>query len=47
MPSSNRSGLLPTNLDLVEINEAFVVVALASARRLGLDLERVDVDGSS
>ncbi len=40
-----REGWQTTDLDLVEINEAFAVVVAVSARRLGLDLARVNVDG--
>ena len=32
-----REGIAPTDLDLVEINEAFAAVGLASAKELGLD----------
>jgi acetyl-CoA C-acetyltransferase len=42
-----KQGLTPTDLDLVEINEAFAVVALASARRLGLDPDKVNVNGGA
>ena len=37
----------PTELDLVEINEAFAAVGVASTRRLGLDPTRVNVDGGA
>jgi acetyl-CoA C-acetyltransferase len=42
-----REGLTATDLDLVEINEAFAVVTLSSAQRLGLDLDRVNVGGGA
>lgn len=35
------------DLDLVEINEAFASVAIASARELGLDFDRVNVNGGA
>jgi acetyl-CoA C-acetyltransferase len=35
------------DLDLVEVNEAFAAVALASARDLGLPLDRVNVNGGA
>lgn len=40
-------GIAPTDLDLVEINEAFAAVALASIDDLGLDPARVNVDGGA
>ncbi len=42
-----REGIAPTELDLVEINEAFAAVAIASTRELGLDPERVNVNGGA
>jgi acetyl-CoA C-acetyltransferase len=41
------AGLLPSQLDLVEINEAFAAVGIASTRRLGLDPARVNADGGA
>ena len=41
----SRQGWSATDLDLVEINEAFAAVVAVSARRLGLDLTRVNQDG--
>ncbi|MGS0686274.1 acetyl-CoA C-acyltransferase [Nakamurella sp. GG22] len=40
-------GLQPGELDLVEINEAFAAVGIASTRRLGIDPSRVNVDGGA
>src|SRR5438270_3321962 len=40
-----KAGLEASDLDLVEINEAFAAVALNSARMLGLDEDRVNVNG--
>jgi acetyl-CoA C-acetyltransferase len=37
----------PADLDLVEINEAFAAVGLVSTRELGLDPERVNVNGGA
>jgi acetyl-CoA C-acetyltransferase len=37
----------PADLDLVEINEAFASVSLWSARNLGIDLDRVNVNGGA
>jgi acetyl-CoA acetyltransferase len=42
-----REGIEPGDLDLVEINEAFAAVALASIDDLGLDPEKVNVDGGA
>jgi acetyl-CoA C-acetyltransferase len=42
-----RHGLTPADVGLWEINEAFAGVALASARDLGLDLDRVNVNGGA
>ncbi|HEX6338747.1 MAG TPA: acetyl-CoA C-acetyltransferase [Jiangellaceae bacterium] len=42
-----REGIDPASLDLVEINEAFAAVGIASTRELGLDPERVNVNGGA
>jgi acetyl-CoA C-acetyltransferase len=42
-----KAGLDASNLDLVEINEAFAAVALNASRMLGLDEERVNVNGGA
>ncbi|GAB3238998.1 acetyl-CoA C-acetyltransferase [Kineosporia babensis] len=42
-----REGLTVDALDLVEINEAFAAVGLASTRELGLDPSRVNVNGGA
>ena len=42
-----KEGIGVDALDLLEINEAFAAVGLASARDLGVDLERVNVNGGS
>ncbi|ERG69281.1 acetyl-CoA C-acetyltransferase [Segniliparus rugosus] len=42
-----KAGIAPTELDLVEINEAFAAVGVASARALGLDSERINVNGGA
>ncbi|GAA0961907.1 acetyl-CoA C-acetyltransferase [Virgisporangium aurantiacum] len=42
-----RSGLTIDDIDLVEINEAFVPVVLAWQRELGADLARVNVNGGA
>ncbi|MFJ8111609.1 acetyl-CoA C-acyltransferase [Streptomyces sp. NPDC096132] len=44
----SRDGRLKaTDLDLLEINEAFAGVALASVRELGLPLDKVNVNGGA
>ncbi|WP_134772513.1 acetyl-CoA C-acetyltransferase [Ornithinimicrobium flavum] len=42
-----KEGIEPTDLDLVEINEAFAAVGLASTQELGLDPEKVNVNGGA
>jgi acetyl-CoA C-acetyltransferase len=41
-----RSGLTVADVDLFEVNEAFCSVAVATTSTLGLDPERVNVNGS-
>lgn len=43
----DKDGIAPTDLDVVEINEAFAAVGIASTRQLGLDAERVNVNGGA
>ncbi len=42
-----REGIAPTDLDLVEINEAFAAVGMASTQELGLDEDMVNVNGGA
>jgi len=42
-----KEGITPADLDLVEINEAFAAVGLASAKKLGLDPDKVNVNGGA
>ena len=42
-----QAGMAPGDIDLWEINEAFAVVALQTIRNLGLDPERVNVNGGA
>jgi acetyl-CoA C-acetyltransferase len=42
-----KEGIAPTDVDVVEINEAFAAVGLASIQQLGLDPERVNVNGGA
>lgn len=41
----DRAWIVPADLDLVEINEAFAAVVIASTRALAIDPERVNVNG--
>jgi acetyl-CoA C-acetyltransferase len=41
------AGMKIEDIDLVEINEAFAVQVIASARDLGIDLERLNVHGGA
>ncbi|HUH07120.1 MAG TPA: acetyl-CoA C-acyltransferase [Egibacteraceae bacterium] len=45
--AAQRAGLDPAGLDLYEINEAFASVAIHSARALGVEHERVNVNGGA
>ena len=42
-----KEGIKPSDLDLVEINEAFAAVGIVSARELGLDEDKVNVNGGA
>lgn len=42
-----KEGLTPADLDVVEINEAFAAVGLASTKELGLDAEKVNPNGGA
>lgn len=42
-----KQGISPSDLDVVEINEAFSAVGIASTRKLGLDPEKVNVNGGA
>lgn len=44
---SEKAGIAATDFDLVELNEAFAVQALADIRELGMDEERVNVNGGA
>jgi 3-oxoadipyl-CoA thiolase len=43
----SRAGIEPDELDLVELNEAFASQSLAVVRELGLDEEKVNVNGGA
>ncbi|HEY2763548.1 MAG TPA: acetyl-CoA C-acetyltransferase [Pseudonocardiaceae bacterium] len=42
-----RAGIEPTDLDIVEINEAFAAVGVVSTRKLGIDPARVNPNGGA
>jgi acetyl-CoA C-acetyltransferase len=42
-----KAGMQPKDIDLWEINEAFAVVPMKAVRDLGLDMERVNVNGGA
>jgi acetyl-CoA C-acetyltransferase len=42
-----RAGMTIDDIDLVEINEAFAVQVIASARELGIDLDKLNVNGGA
>jgi 3-oxoadipyl-CoA thiolase len=43
----HQAGLQPSDIDLVELNEAFASQSLACVRLLGLDADRVNVNGGA
>jgi acetyl-CoA acetyltransferase family protein len=43
----DRAGISAGDLDLIELNEAFAAQAVASSRLLGLDPDRVNVNGGA
>ncbi len=43
----HRAGLAVTDLDLIELNEAFASQSIACIHDLGLDLEKVNVNGGA
>jgi acetyl-CoA C-acetyltransferase len=42
-----RTGLALKDIDLIELNEAFAAQSLAVIRELGMDMERVNVNGGA
>src|SRR6187455_3044249 len=43
----DKEGISVGDLDLVEFNEAFAAVGLASAKELGIDVDKVNVNGGA
>ncbi|MGB7983239.1 MAG: acetyl-CoA C-acetyltransferase, partial [Candidatus Nanopelagicales bacterium] len=42
-----REGVAPADLDLLELNEAFAAVGLVSTKKLGVDPDKVNVNGGA
>jgi acetyl-CoA C-acetyltransferase len=42
-----KEGIAPADLDLVEINEAFAAVGIVSGRTLGIDQDKINVNGGA
>ena len=42
-----RAGMTITDIDLVEINEAFAAQVIPSARELGVDIDKLNVNGGA
>jgi acetyl-CoA C-acetyltransferase len=43
----DKEGIAPSDLDLIEINEAFAAVGISSTRELGVSEDRVNVNGGA
>jgi acetyl-CoA C-acetyltransferase len=43
----DREGIDPKDLDLIELNEAFAAVGIVATRELGVDPEKVNVNGGA
>ena len=47
LAACRKDGIAPTDLDIVEINEAFAAVGVVSTRKLGVDPEKVNPNGGA
>lgn len=47
LKACEKEGITPADLDLIEINEAFAVVGIASTAKLGVSSEIVNVNGGA
>jgi acetyl-CoA C-acetyltransferase len=47
LKACQREGITPADLDLLELNEAFAAVGLVSTKKLGVDPEKVNVNGGA
>jgi acetyl-CoA C-acetyltransferase len=43
----SRAGMTPDDIDLFEINEAFAAQVLPSANEVGIDLDKLNVNGGA
>jgi acetyl-CoA C-acetyltransferase len=43
----DKAGLSVNDIDFWELNEAFSVVGIVNAQKLGLDMDKVDVNGGA
>jgi len=47
MQAANKAGIATSDLDLLEINEAFAAVGIASVNELNVDIDKVNVNGGA
>jgi acetyl-CoA C-acetyltransferase len=47
LKACEKEGISPAELDLLELNEAFAAVGLVSTKKLGVDPEKVNVNGGA
>ncbi|MGW6277257.1 acetyl-CoA C-acetyltransferase [Kribbella sp. NPDC055071] len=47
LKACGKEGIEPSDLDLIEINEAFAAVGIASTRELKVDADKVNVNGGA
>ncbi len=47
LKACEKEGISPTDLDLLELNEAFAAVGLVSSKKLGVDADKVNVNGGA
>jgi acetyl-CoA C-acetyltransferase len=45
--AAEKEGIAVSDIDLFELNEAFAAVGIESARQLGVDQDRVNVNGGA
>jgi acetyl-CoA acyltransferase len=45
--SLKRAGIALADIDIIELNEAFTVQSLAVIRELGLDMDKVNIEGGA
>jgi acetyl-CoA C-acetyltransferase len=47
LKACHKEGIAPTDLDLLELNEAFAAVGIVSTKKLGVDPGKVNVNGGA